>query len=367
MEWHVWDFPDEIRINFTAEFRQRLFIRLKEVCGSRYALAKSLNLHPMTVKEYELARSTTNLPVLLPVKFIKAIKMNFGESLTKEFEEMENFILSYRCKNKGLFVHKPILPIKESPSLYSTAIHILADGCASKRNLPYYCNKNKTLIKNFIKNLEIFGEVQQRYFTRSDGQLYIYFATAISRILEFLLCVKFVRPESFPEILIKASSENRIASLRAFMDDEGSVTGGKIYVTQKSAHILTELKELFDSFNIKTSKIYKKQYGHQFIILSESHEAYYKIISFDHPKKKKRLYDIVRKKQLRGIPIKYRVLDIVTKRNLMNTREVANTLNLPLDSVREALTTLKTEGKLLNQTTNSRKPKIWFTKASFSE
>ncbi len=363
MEWHIWDFPDGIRVNFTSEYRQKLFIRLKEICGSRYALAKILNLHPMTVKEYELGKSSTNRPVFVPVKFIKDIKMNFKGSLTEEFIEMENFILSYRCKNKGLFVNRPILPIKESPYLYSVAIHVLADGCASKRNLPYYCNKNKTLVKNFIKDLEIFGEVQKRTFRRSDGQLYIYFATAITRILEYILNVKFVRPESLPGVLINASNENKIASLRAFMDDEGSVSGGKIYVTQKSKQVLEQLKDLFEFLEIKTSKIYRKQYGYQFIILSESHEAYYKIISFYHPKKKKRLHDIVRKKQLRGIPIKYKVLNVVAKQQPMNTREVSNTLNLPLNSVREALTTLREEGKLLNRTINSRKPKIWFTRA----
>jgi len=359
MEWHVWDFPDNIRVYFKDEFREWLFKRLKEICGSRYRLAKILNLHPMTIKQYELGHSTYNLSVYVPVSFVKRIIHIFKGLFTDDIlSNLEKNIVAYRIR-AGWPVYNPILPIKERPEIYSIIGHLLGDGCASKNSLPFYCNKCEELISGFRNSLKVFGRVEIKLFIRKDGVKYLSFPTVIARILQHIFNIKFTHPDSLPERLFKTTSENKAAFIRAFYDDEGCVSK-KIYITQKSKHLLKQLKDLLLSMDIKTGKIYKKRTAHQFIILTESYENFQNLIPFTHPKKSKRLIEMMNRRRLKPIPLKHKVLQLITKEPSITKYYVVEKFGVNKNAAIEALLSLKEEGKITGEYTGWQRPYLWY-------
>jgi intein/homing endonuclease len=369
MEWHVWDFPENIRIYLADEFRLKLFNKLKEICGSRYRLAKILKLHPMTVKEYELAKSSEGRDVFLSVSVLKKII-----DILKKYEcssliaEIERHIEKIRMSGKGLIVNHPRLPIEESKELYSFVAHMIGDGCASRGNVPYYCSTNRELINSFKKDLQVFGEFEPVEYIRKDKRghetIYLRFPTVISNIVQHMLKVKFTKPDKLPDCIFRAPEECKVAFVRAFFDDEGSVTCGRIYFTQKSRNILEQLKLLLKSLNIETSKIYhkKKTNTHQFIILASSYEKFYSLIKPHHNKKFKLLKELIEKRRSKPVPIKHKVLNLLQKEYPLTADVIASKLNLNLKSVIEALCSLHEEGKIARQFISSRKPRLWYPK-----
>jgi hypothetical protein len=369
MEWHVWDFPDNIRIYFADEFRLKLFNKLKEMCGSRYRLAKILKLHPMTIKEYELAKSSKGRDVFLPVSVLKKIidilkKYNRSSLIT----EIEKHIEKIRMSGKGLIVNHPRLPIKESKEFYSFVAHMIGDGCASRGNIPYYCSTNRELINSFKKDLQVFGEFELVEYVRKDKTgretIYLRFPTVISNIVQHILKINFTKPDKIPDYIFRATDECKVAFIRAFFDDEGSVTCGRIYFTQKSKNILEQLKLLLKSLNIETSKIYhkKKTNAHQFIILASSYEKFYSLIKPQHNNKSKLLKELIEKRKPKPVPIKHKVLNLLRKEYPLTADAIASKLDLNFKSAIEALCSLHEEGKIACQFISSRKPRLWYPK-----
>ncbi len=367
-EWHIWDFPDEVRICFSDEFREYLFKTLKKVCGSRYGLSKILELHPMTVKEYELGKSSHDRPVFISVFVLKKlIEILRKSSASLLIDEVEKHIVEMRLEGgRSLIVYDPILPIKESVQLYSFAAHMIGDGCASKEGVPFYCGTDRELIELFKKDLRIFGKIETKEFTRKDGVIYISYPTVIARIVQHLLRVRFTKPDEIPVRLFETRDEYKIVFIRSFYDDEGSVTIGKIYLTQKSKRILEQIKSLLKPLGIETSKIYHKEKtgAHQFIILTHSYEKFHSLIGFQHSKRKKRLEELILKRHSKPIPIKHRVLDLLKKSHPLTKYSIASSLDLRIESIHEALSSLKEEGEISYHYANSRKPALWYPKVS---
>jgi hypothetical protein len=375
MEWHVWDFPDNVRVCFSDEFRQHLFEVLKKVCGSRYRLAKVLELHPTTIKEYESAKSSTGVEVLIPVSVLKKIiEILRNEGIHYLIDELERHIVKIRMSGNGLVVNNPILPIKESEELYSFAAHMIGDGCASKlhlkyNNVPYYCSTERELIESFKKDLRIFGKFETKEYVGEDGVIYLRFPTVISNIVQHILNVRFTKPNKIPEAVFITSDSNKIAFIRAIYDDEGSVSSGKIYITQKSKQLLKQMKTLLMSLGIETSKIMTTQTGghrgHRFVIRTKSYEKFYNLIKFNHPKKKMRLEEIIIKMRAKPVPIKYRVLDLLQKSKPLTKWDIVSILGLRVESVNEALSSLHKEQKISYKClyyTKYKKVFIWYPK-----
>jgi len=365
MEWHIWDFPDNVRIYFTDEFKKYVFETLKKICRSRYRLAKILELHPVTVKQYELGKSTYGRTVFMPVfvlkKLIEILKKSKFYSI---IDEIEKHITKMRLKGgKSSVVYNPTLPIKESEKLYSFTAHMMGDGCASICNA-YYCGPDRELIESFKKDLEMFGKIETRQFVRQDGTIhgtvYLYFPTVIARIVQHILDVRFTKPNRVPERIFAASNACKTAFLRAFYDDEGCVSVKKIFLTQKSRRILKQIQILLKSLNIQTGKISKSNTGFKFVVKVESYENFYDSIKFEHFKKQKRLENIIIKRRSKPMSIKYRVLDLLKKNYPLTKYDISSSLGLRIESVHEALSSLHEEDKISGQYVSSRKPNLWF-------
>lgn len=299
MEWHIWDFPDNIRIYFTDSFREKLYKKLKDVCKTRIEIARRLETNKETIKNgLSLGKRENRYKIYresyISIKLLKKILTVFKHELNKKFlEELERNIVSYRAWN-GWIVKNPKLPLIESPEFYNIVFHIIGDGNASKRHPPFYCNKSPELIQEFIKNLQIFGDIETHKIIREDGLIIIKFPKAITDILSHILNINFVRPTKLPKNIFHASLDCKIAAIRAFIDDEGHVSDIFV-VVQKSRKLLREFNRLLSNFNIKTGKIKKDKNGvHRFYIWKESHKKFQKLIGLSHPKKSIALQDLIR-------------------------------------------------------------------------
>jgi len=64
----------------------------------------------------------------------------------------------------------------------------------------------------------------------------------ISDILSHIFKTKFTFPDSLPTSIFTASNECRLEAIKAFIDDEESVSSS-FCITQKSAKLLEKIKE----------------------------------------------------------------------------------------------------------------------------
>ncbi|MGC8812622.1 MAG: LAGLIDADG family homing endonuclease [Candidatus Aenigmatarchaeota archaeon] len=362
-EWHVWDFPDNVRIYLNDKFRKWLFEKLKEICGSRYRLAKLLNLHPMSIKEYELGHSSRKFKVYISVKIIKQFIEILDKASKRYFlKELEKNITSYRSRG-GWIVSNPKLPIRESPKLYSLIFHLIGDGCDSAKSTPYYCNIHGELINEFISSLKIFGNVKIEV-DMQHGVMYVYFPKVIANLLSDIFKVEFTHPTHLPHSIFEANEECKAAAIRAFIDDEGSVSNA-FYITQKSRNILKQLKILLNQFNIKTGKVGKTCEGaHRFTILKESYETYFKKIGFTcREKRRKIILEIKRIKSRKNTNKKF-VMNILLKEGPMTKYEIAKKVKMSVKKTFNALVELRKDGKIFTQKIPGQKCYLWCTKES---
>ncbi len=291
MEWHVWDFPDNIRVYFNDSFRELLYSKLKGICKTRIEIARRLGTDKETIRRcfYLGFRDKRKLvKTYTSVKLIKKIIEVFGFYFDSEFlQNLEKNIIAYRSWN-GWDVTYPNLPIRETPELYSVVFHVVGDGNASPRHSPYYSNKCKELINEFENHLQIFGNVEIKLKIREDGLIYLNFPKVITDILSYILKTKFTHPTNLPQRIFFAPIECKIAAVKAFIDDEGCVSTS-FCIIQKSKRILLELKKILEMIDIKTGKICNYSTARQLYISVYSYEKFANLITLSNPKKNSRL------------------------------------------------------------------------------
>jgi len=297
MEWHVWDFPDNIRVYFDSSFRELLYKKLIKICRTRIEIARRLESSKETIRRSLYLGHRNNRRAYISMKLVKNIVKVFGEQLGNEFlENLEKSIVFYRSWN-GWNVKNPILPIKENPMLYSIVFHLLGDGNASVRHSPFYSNKCKELIEEFIGNLQIFGNVESKIKYRKDELLIVYFPKAVSDILKHILKSNFTFPDNLPERIFQASNECKVSAIKAFVDDEGSISSS-FCITQKSSNLLKQFKELLGSIGIESGKVCVNNNIHKLYILKRSYKKFDTMIKLTHVNKRQLLTKKIMEKDM---------------------------------------------------------------------
>lgn len=126
-EWHVWDFPDNIRIYLIDEFREWLFNELKGVCGTRAEISRRLGLHTSVVKSYlQTGYDSGGLKIYIPIKSIKKIIETFHSQLGTTFLEKlekQHHCIQSSCRLAGLYAKASYKG--DSKSLFYTFPHNL--------------------------------------------------------------------------------------------------------------------------------------------------------------------------------------------------------------------------------------------------
>jgi len=371
MEWHIWDFPDNIRVYFKDEFREALYKKLIEICKTRIEIARRLKSDKETIRRclylgYRKHKNGRKVKTYTSVPLIKKIVEIFGSKLGEDFiQNFDKSVIAYRSWN-GWNVINPILPIKETPRLYSIVFHLIGDGNASIRHSPFYSNKCEELIKEFTQNLQILGRIETKDKPRENGVIVVYFPKAITDILKQIFQVKLTKPECLPERVFKSSLKCKTSAIRSFVDDEGCVSGS-FSITQKSGNLLKQFKKLLKSIGIKTGKICEENGVHKIYVFSEHHEKYLKMIGFTNPRKKKTLEESIRKRKIRKERIRadqkqYKILELLNENYPLTKHEIACSLRLTSYSALDTLLNLKEKGKVIGKPVGKNKPYLWYPK-----
>ncbi len=368
MEWHVWDFPDEIRVYFNDDFRIELFKLLKGN-GSRNKLAKRFGVNTSTIKAYfQKGVDSEGLKTYIPTRIIKNVPKVLGIMTDAAFmHKLEKNIVAYRARN-GNPVIDPVLPLTETPELYSIIAHVICDGTAGKSKTPCYYNTCKELREKFKKCLKVFGNVETNEYEVQNNVYAVMFPKAITDILSHVFQVQFVRTPDLPKLLFTAPKECQYAAIRAMFDDEGCISNNQLTFTQKGIGIMNNTKVLLEGIGIQTGKITKDDRGCKSItVLSESRELFESLIGFSHPAKSERLKetvrnDIYRKNQKR---LSEKVNELFSKETNLTRSEICRKLDANMNSVTEIIYKLRKEGKLNSKFVGKNKEYLW-SRASFS-
>lgn len=281
MEWHIWDFPDEIRVYFNDQFREKLFRTLKGA-SSRNKLARKFGVSTSIIKSYfQTGKDSAGLKTYIPVKIIKRIPKILSIPVDCEFMlKLEKNVVAYRAR-AGWAVTNPILPIRETPELYSIVAHVICDGTAGKRKTPCYYNTCKELREKFKKCLQVFGNVETNEYEVQNNVYAIMFPKAITDILSHAFQVQFVRTHNLPKSFFTTSKECQYAAIRAMFDDEGCISNNQLTFTQKEIGVMNNTKVLLEDIGIQAGKITKDDRGCKSItVLSESRELFESLIGF---------------------------------------------------------------------------------------
>ncbi len=369
MEWHIWDFPDGIRVYFNEDFRIELF-RLLKGNESRNKLAKKFGVNTTTIKSYfQTGVDSDGLRTYAPINIIKKLPEILSVSINSKFmKELEENIVAYRAR-AGWAVTNPILPIRETPELYSIVAHMICDGTAGKGKTPCYYNTCKELREKFKKCLRVFGNVETNEYEVQNNVYAVMFPKAITDILSHVFQVPFVRTPNLPKSFFTAPKECQYAAIRAMFDDEGCISNNQLTFTQKEIGVMNNTKVLLEDIGIQTGKITKGDRGCKSItVLSESRELFESLIGFLHPTKSKRLKETVRngiyrKNQKHLIE---KVGNLFSKETNLTRSEICKKLDANINSVTEIIYKLRKEGKLNSKFAGKNKEYLW-TRASFSE
>jgi hypothetical protein len=364
--FHIWDFPPDIYILLKNETKYKLFKYLYSEFGSRKSLARFLDLDPSTLREYHIGFSDKDgkkWVQYLPIKFFKMIKPYLTNQLVKEIEQS---VLAYRPR-AGTPIENPILPIKESPALYGIVGHILGDGSATKRKVPYYANTCEELRKEFIRDLQVFGKV--KISNRTLTVPIITFPKAITKVLAHCLEVSLDTKENLPRNIFAASKNCKAALLRALFDDEGTCSAN-LAIKMNGEQLIRNIRMLTESLDITCGKItivpnQSGIRGYSFRILNKDFEKFANLIGFSHPKKAENLKAAIRRRyrtQRCREPkeIESLVLNFLEQNQKARTIVLANLLDLTLGHMLVHLKRMQKEGKIKNST-EENKYFIWHT------
>jgi len=291
-EWHIWDFPGNIYVLIKKEVREEFFREMYKKFGSQKNYAKYLEKTADMVRKYHYAKDITfgkEYKVYIPASVIKKSR----PFLNKELEKLiEDNIITIRTPPNSE-IKNPKLPIKECKEVYRILGHLIGDGSGPEAHQPYYCNSCKKLREQFKEDLKIFGDVNTKEINLNPT-FGIAFPSVLCKILSHIFDVKFTRPYKLPSRIWNTKKEYRVEILKALFDDEGTISP-HLAISMKNKNLMSEIKFLLNSLEIKISKNLIKKYTKEgslnwgLNISTKFYKKFDSIIGFYHPNKDKNL------------------------------------------------------------------------------
>jgi hypothetical protein len=356
MEWHVWDFPDSIYVKFKDEYRIKLFERLRKHFGGYRKISKLGFEYTFIATCLKRGYDSGGYQAYTNVRIIKRILELFPE----EKEIIENNTTSYRCR-AGWPVYDAVLPIRETPELYSIACHMIADGSAGTGKTPYYSNSRKELLNEFERKLQTFGKVETNsYINKRNGVTFLMFPKAITDILSRILDIRFTFPDRLPKRLFESSDECKIAAIRAVFDDEGTVST-MFSISQNSENILLQVKKLLSFFGIKTGNICCSGVNHDLNVLISSYEKFYNIVGLTSLDKIDNLAEDVKvhRNYVESL-LKTKIYNMLINNHPLNKHQIAKKFNITSGNVNCTLKLLENDRKVKRKFVGNNKPLLWY-------
>lgn len=314
---------DYLRIRLDLKFLKNMFIKAANNRHPHYSkeLMAQLKMKPtkglnscLTIHGWFTGKSS--IPLKKLAKISELSKTNWGRIV--------KHIISIKSNYNGAEI-KPNFPLKVDKKLGSIIGYILGDGsiCKNQQKV-FFSNSDKGLLKEFESNMrDIFG-VEPRIWMQKDSE---YGKTEWDKRLSTINELKKGRTCGlfYPHIcgiilnavfdnfaigkdkmittkIIESNKYFKASLIRAFYDDESTVTEKSIRVFQDRKDILDMFRIFLNEFDISPSKIKmylkrnKKRY--YFDIFKKSNLRKFEAeIGFTSQKKLEKLYAITRKKK----------------------------------------------------------------------
>ncbi|MBI2650282.1 hypothetical protein HYX04_03135 [Candidatus Woesearchaeota archaeon] len=261
---NFWNLSDNVRLNLNKDFTIKLFdncnIELKE-------LAKLFDIsYPFVI---HLRKNMYSIPLDIILKLSNLSKISL--------EEIQNNITSIRTRAGTSMNIK--FPIRHDEKIASLIGHVFGDGYIGRNKRQFeYSNNNPNLIKEVKTQIsELFGILPY-----TEKQNRIGYPAITGEILEVFgapIAPKIYSENLVPEWILK-SKKYRIAFLKAFFDDDGSVMLSNNYrakglnmnvirhINQKETlyNLLEQISFILKELDIysgkpKISRQYKKEDG----------------------------------------------------------------------------------------------------------
>lgn len=309
---HLFSLPGDIYVLLDNAFRKKFFQQTAKLAGSRYQLAKMLNVSPSNI--YYWAKN------FCPLYIINSISKKYGYTKLSWFKEekIEKHIINLRGKTQPFGIKRPKLPIKLTPKLACFLGHLFGDGGIKKRDLtPMYCNIYQELINEFIDSSKVFGKLDywKSKKNKDNGLIYLILPTVLGAILVNnlkLYAGKKSKNKTLgaPSFIRDCRDKKIICSfLRAMFDDECHVnTGSKSIKIELANRILVkDLKVLLGRVGIRTSEL--KEQTHKYskewyveIYNRFNFKVFAETIGFTTYCKKERLLDLLKNSKRESSP-----------------------------------------------------------------
>lgn len=354
-EFHLWDLSANLFILFDKETNDRFFKRMYSIFKTQQKFAKFLGLWRQEINKYHkqtLKAKGKYWPVYFPLQLFKRCTEFLDDSFLSYLEQN---VAEIRVK-VGLSVYNPKLPIKESKELYRIIAHMIADGSASEGKTPYYANTCKELREQFKKDLPVFGRMNI-YERKPNTTEVVYFPKVVTDMLAHLFDVRFTYPNRLPKLIFTAQKECKKMFLKALFDDEGTISA-QLAITIHNFNIMGEIKQLINSFEIKTSKIFvhpclKNTDKVYLFIPRGQYKLFHQEIGFSHPEKVRKLELAIKtqdRKQRTRDPnyLEQEILKILEIKP-SKTIELANELMLTLNGAMPHLNRMLEEGLIVKK------------------
>jgi len=298
-EFHLFDFPENIYVGLDNSFRKKLFSKCISKIGTKYKLAKYLNVDYKAINNWinGYRRMYGKLwKEFIPLHILK--KLSDLSKISKR--EIENNTKAYKIKGgKGLVIKNPILPIKETPALIRLLSHFIGDGYG--KTYTVYANKCRRLCIQFQKDLAIFGEVYTHLIYNKIKNIYI--LSSLKVIPDLIRHFYKIDLETFnskvPKRLYSLPKKYAAEFLKAFIDDEGNIedSGMRIYSGNKKLikGIYKLIRHKFPNIEVKFCKYSVSAREYKLRIPKSSLPTFVKEVGdLYHPIKNERLHFILK-------------------------------------------------------------------------
>lgn len=372
-EIHIWNLPiDKIYVKFNKEFREKFFNLAHKRFGNFNLIGKFLNIKRAdTTLAINWRKGTNCCPLNLMIKLANKIEIPLIE-LEKNIKEIRyKTKINKRGGSSGKPIINPKLPIRISEDFAEMLGHICGDGSISRSHPEKgssfrYTNSEPILIENFQKLIKkVFGEIEPNIQIRKGGNYtrpnyYLQYPSIMSAFVLSVFDYKADKEMDVPSFIFNMSKESKARFLRAIFDDEGCVEekNKKIQFGLKPINPLLNIKELLNEFNIKTGKIHKRITNSFEIAEQNSILLFNKIIGFKHPKKIKRLNNIIKKgwrfKRYYNNEAKNKIIKLLRCNKGLKVDEIGKVLQRNKGTIQVHLSDLRKEGKIFSKRLQQR-------------
>lgn len=357
---NIQDLSQTMRVNLTKDYAKMLV----DSCNLNLTiLANKLSI------SYPFLLQLKNQKYSIPLNILSELSLLSGISLS----EIQKNIVSIGSR-AGIFCSVKF-PIKENEILASLVGHVFGDGYVGRKKRQFeYSNTNPNLIK------EVKNQISQLFnlLPLTEQQTRIGYPVIIGEILASFgspIAPKIHSQNLVPE-WITHKKEYKIAFLKAFFDDDGSVMysknykakGVNLYATRHIKYkdlictLLEQISSMLKEFEIysgkpKISRIYKKDDGMHVVMYInitdyQSMINFYNIIGLAKGNKLQKLETILTRKifYMKGNErvIIHQILEFLSNKKAVSTAEIAKYVHKPRAKILKKMKLLQTKNKVIN-------------------